>query len=86
MEIKQHSKFNCVGYLLDKTMSGEVIALKVINKTINKLKFLYLENSFPTPALRGLLCNKLIQPHFDYACSSPYPHLTKKLKHEIQTT
>ena len=38
------------------------------------------------PALRHLLCNALIEPHFDYACFAWYPNLTKKLKHRIQTT
>ena len=38
------------------------------------------------PALRRLLCNALIQPHFHYACCAWYPNLTKKLKHRIQTT
>ena len=37
-------------------------------------------------ALRCLLCNALIRPHFDYACSAWYPNLTKKIKHRIQTT
>ena len=56
------------------------MALNVVNKINNKLKFLYRKNSFLTPALRRLLCNALIQPHFDYACSAWYPNLTKKLK------
>ena len=38
-----------------------------------------------TPKRRRLLCNALIQPHFDHACSASYPNLTKKLKHRIQT-
>ena len=33
-----------------------------------------------TPNLRRLLCNALIQLHFDYACSAWYPKLSKKLK------
>ena len=36
--------------------------------------------------MRRLLCNVLIQPHFDYACSDWYPNLTKKLKNRIQTS
>ena len=52
----------------------------------SKLKFLYRKDNFLTPALRRLLCNALIQPHFHYACSAWYPNLTKKLKHRIQTT
>ena len=62
------------------------MALNVVNKINNKLKFIYRKNSFFTPALRRLLFNALIQPHFDYACSAWYPNLTKKLKHRIQTT
>ena len=67
-------------------MSGEAIGPNVVNKIKNKLKFLYRKNSFLTTALRRLLCNALIQPHFDYACSAWYPDLTKKLKPRIQTT
>ena len=67
-------------------MSGEAMALDGGNKINNKLRFLYRKNSFLTPALRRLLCNALIQPHFDYACSAWYPNLTKKLKHRFQTT
>ena len=35
--------------------------------------------------LRRLLCNTLIQLHFDYACSAWYFNLTKKLKSGTQT-
>ena len=72
--------------MLDETMSGETMALSVINKINNKLKFLYRKNRFLTPTLRRLLCNALIQPHFDYACSAWYPSLTKKLKNRVQTS
>ena len=66
--------------MLDETMSGETMTLSVINKINNKLKFLL------TPALRRLLCDVLIPPHFDYACSAWYPNLTTKLKNRIQTS
>ena len=75
-----------LGCLSDETMSGEAMALNVVNKIDNKLRFIYLKNSFLTSALRRLLRNALIQPHFDYACSAWYLNLTKKLKHRIQTT
>ena len=39
-----------------------------------------------TTSLRHLLCNALIQPHFDYACTAWYPNLCKYLKNKIQTT
>ena len=54
------------------------MALKVINKINGKLKFLYRKNRFLSPELRRMLCNALIQPHFDYACPAWYPNLTEK--------
>ena len=62
------------------------MVLSVIMNINNKLKFLYRKNRFLTPTLRRLLCNTLIQPHFDYAYSAWYPNLTKKLKNKIQTS
>ena len=79
IEIKQHSQVTYLGCVMDETMSGEPMALKVINKINGKLKFLYRKNSFLTPGLRRMLCNALIQPHFDYACSAWYPNLNAKL-------
>ena len=69
-----------LGCIIDETMSGEPIVLKVVNKINGKLKFLYWKNSFLTPGLRRMLCNALIQLHFDYACSVWYPNLNVKLK------
>ena len=70
IEIKQHSQVTYLGCVMDETMSGEAMALKVVNKINEKLKFLYRKNSFLTPGLRRMLCNALIQPHLDYACST----------------
>ena len=81
IKIKQHSKVKYLGCVLDETMT-----LSVINKTNNKLNFLYQKNRFLTPTLRRLLCNALIQPHFNYACSAWYSNLTKKLKNRVQTS
>ena len=54
------------------------MALSVINKINNKLKFFHRKKRFLTPSLRGLLCNALIQPHFDYACSAWYSNLKSR--------
>ena len=80
IEIKQHSQMTYLGCVMDETMSGEPMTLKVINKINGKLKFLYWKNSFLTPGLQRMLCNPLIQPYFDYACSIWYPNLNAKLK------
>ena len=42
-------------------MSGEPMALKVINKINGKLKLLYWKNNFLTTGLQRMLCNVLIQ-------------------------
>ena len=52
IQIKQHSKVKYLGCMLDETMSGQTMALSVINKINNKLKFLYQKNRFLTPTLR----------------------------------
>ena len=59
------------------------MANKVISKVSARLKFLHRKNKSLTPNLRLLLCNALIQPHFDYACSTWYPNLSEKLKNRI---
>ena len=46
IEIKQHSQVTYLGCVMDETMSGEPMALKVINKINGQLKFLYWKNSF----------------------------------------
>ena len=54
-------------------------------KKVNaQLKFLYRQSRYLTPAYRILLCNALIQPHFDYVCSSWFPLLKTNLKLTLQ--
>ena len=38
------------------------------------------------PSCKRLLCNALIQPHFDYYCISWYPLLSKEFKKRFQIT
>ena len=59
-----------------KKQSEEAMALSVINKINNKLKYLYRKSKLLTPTLRRLLCNAIIQQHFDYACFAWYTNLT----------
>ena len=46
IEVKQHSQVTKLGCVLDEIMSGEPMALKVINKINGKLKFLYRKKAF----------------------------------------
>ena len=51
-----------------------------VDKINSRLKFLYTKNRYLTPYLKRLLCNALIQQHFDYVCSAWYPNLNNRLK------
>ena len=66
--------------------SGESMALNGIDKIDSRLNFLHRQNRFLTPPLRRLLCNALIQPLFDYACTAWFPNLSKKLRLRFQAT
>ena len=78
IDIKQNSQVTYLGCILDETMSREPMTYKTIKKTNFRLNYLFRKKHFLTTSLRRLLCNALIQPHFDYAFG--------KLKNKIQTT
>ena len=86
IKIKQHTQVTYLGCILDNNLSGESMATKVLGLVNGRLKFLYRKQSFLDYPLRRLLCNALIQPHYDYACSAWYPNLSKRLSKKIQTS
>ena len=57
------------------------MALKVLKKINAKLKFLYCQSRYQTLAYRRLLCNALVEPHFDYGW---FPLLNKNLELKLQ--
>ena len=85
IKIKKYSEVTYLACGLDKSLSGEAMSLKVINKINSRLKFLYRKNRYLTPYLKRILCNASIQPNFDYAWSACYPNVNKKLKSKLQT-
>ena len=62
------------------------MANKVISKVNARSKFLHQKNKYLTPSLHCLVCNALVQPHFDYSYSACYPNLSKKLKNNSNFT
>ena len=60
------------------------MASRVMNKISSRLSFLYRKQSFLNSKLRRMLCNALIQPHFDYACSAWYSNLNKNSTKKLQ--
>ena len=83
VKIKRYSKVTYLGYELDYSLSGEAMALKIINVINGRLKFLHRKKRYLTPYLKRLLCSAFIQPHFGYACSDWYPNLNKKFKSKL---
>ena len=81
---KQNETVEYLGCQLDSKSNAEAMASKALKKTNAKLKFMYRQSRYLTPAHRRLLCNALIQPHFDYGCSSWFPLLKKNLKLKLQ--
>ena len=65
-----------IGYVLEESISGKPMSLKVINKINGKLKLLSRKNKFLTLAFQ--LCNVLIQSDFDYSCPACCLNFTKK--------
>ena len=80
INIKQHLQVTYLGCVLDKKISCEPMKPKVTSKKNGKLKFLYRKNRYLTKELHRMLCNALIQLHFDYAYLAWYPNLNEKMK------
>ena len=77
LKIKQYSEVTYLGCILDESLSGESMALNVASK-INTLL-----NKFLSPQLRRLLCNALIQPHFEDGYSIWYSNLNRKSQNKV---
>ena len=60
IHIKQYHSATYLCCLLEEALSGESIALKVINKINSRLRFLYIKNRFLSPSLGRLLCDSPI--------------------------
>ena len=71
--IKQDHAVQHLGCKLHSKLSGEAMTSVVLRKVNAKLKFLYRQSRYLTPSIRTLLYNALIQPQFDYGCSSWFP-------------
>ena len=86
VKIKQYTKVTYLGCILDESLSGESMVLHVLNKINSRLRFLYIQNRFLNKPLWRLLCNTMIQPFFDYACSAWYTTLRKDLQKRLQVS
>ena len=84
IEIEQYDSVKYLGCILDNNLSGESMASNALSKINGRLKFLYRNQNYLDKFLRRLLSNAIIQPHFDYACSTWFPVLNSKLTKKVQ--
>ena len=79
---KQHDTAECLICQIDYKLSDEATASKVLRKINSKLKLLYCQSTFLTHSFRRLLCNALIQPHFDLSTSLIVSSFKEKFKNQ----
>ena len=82
--IKHYIKVTYLGCELDHTLSGDSMVTKVLGKINGRLKFHYRKQSFLNVYVRRMLCNALMQHHFDYAATAWYPNLNRKFSKKVQ--
>ena len=82
--LKQHNTAEYLGSYLDSNHHGESMSCRVLKEISTKVNFLWRQSNYLNYPSRRLLSNNLIQPHFDYGCTSWYPLLSKNLKTKSQ--
>ena len=81
--LKQHNTVEYLGCYLDSNLNGESMARGVLKKINTNLNFLWRQSNYLNYLSRRLLCNALIQPHFEYVYTLWYPVLSKALKTKL---
>ena len=81
---KKINNASSVKYTLDNTLSGDSIALNVIKKASERLKFLYRHSGCLNFKTLKKLCSALIMCYFDCASCSWYSGLSRKNKNNLQ--
>ena len=85
-QITDRQAITYLGCILDNKLSGENMALKVIAKVNQKVKFLARVSTQVDQRALKILASALVQCHFDYACTSWYSSIPKVLKTKLQTS
>jgi len=84
VRIESKSAVKYLGAVLDQDISGQSMGNNVISKVNKYLKFLYRNGKYFDSKCRKLLCQSMVQSHFDYSCNMWYRGLEKKLKVKLQ--
>ena len=72
-----------LGFLLDEQLSGVAHVKTSIKKISSRLAFLYRNKHLLNSSVRKTLCSALVQPYFDYCCSSWYNSVTMECKKKL---
>ena len=86
VNIEAKTSVKYLGVSIDNCMSGDLMALNIIQKASCRLKFLYRNATFLSSNIKKLLVSALIQSHFDYGCTYWFSALSCKLKAKLQTS
>ena len=70
----------------DENIPGKAMTRIILKKFIGKRKFFSRQSRYLSYPLKRMLWNKLIQPHYDFACCSWYSNLSMSLKTKLQST
>ena len=84
--ISSKEEISYLGCILDKHMSGDSMATKVIKKVNQRTRFLGRMSSIVNKSALRTLAGALIQPLFDYASTSWYSGIKMSLKNKLQTS
>ena len=84
--ITRKEEITYLGTVLEANLSGDKMAAKVIKKVNQRTRYLYRVSSLVNNSTLRTLARTLIQPHFDYACTSWYHSTSKVLKTRLQTS
>ena len=72
-----------LGFLLDEQLNGVGHVKTSIKRISSRMFFLYRNSHLLNSEVRKTLCSALVQPYFDYCCSSWYNGVTMECKKKL---
>ena len=84
INIESKTSVKYLGAAVDYCLSGDSMALSIIQKANCRLKFLHRNSKFLNSHVKRI--SSLIQCHFDYGCTFWCSAFSRKLKSKLQTT
>lgn len=84
IKIECKTTIKYLGAYIDSNLLGATMAEHSLKKINGSLKFLHRKKQFLSQKDRKMLANALIQPRFDYACTSWFYSLGKTTKIKFQ--